>query len=244
MGASPVDQASLLMTYIYEYCRGTHYFIEDLDLYYFLQNTKLKDIDAIKHCLNNNVEWDYFVRFTDGNHLRSYPGYVHAKIPTPALSFLFLKDNHDKAFTLSTKVGYISPAIGDDVTAWAGEFNLKSVYDNTYASDDAIKSTQLVCNLMFYMAAYPECVHEGAPSSEINEYKGCRIRNITNSGIAKPRGAISAHFRAGHFRLLKNEKYVNKKGMIVFVRPTFVKGQAITVTSEGLEENQTIGATR
>ncbi len=37
------------------------------------------------------------------------------------------------------------------------------------------------------------------------------------------------HYRRGHFRLLRSERFKHKQGQVVFVKDTFVKGQAKTV---------------
>lgn len=50
------------------------------------------------------------------------------------------------------------------------------------------------------------------------------IKEYINMPISK-----SPHLRRGHFRFLQSEKFVNKKGCIVFVSETMIKGQAKTV---------------
>jgi len=46
-----------------------------------------------------------------------------------------------------------------------------------------------------------------------------------------PHASPEGHFRRGHFRVLKSERFVNKRWQSVFVRQTFVGGEAKTVLS-------------
>lgn len=52
------------------------------------------------------------------------------------------------------------------------------------------------------------------------------------AGSAGVHGTVTPHYRIGHFRLLSSERYVNKQGQTVFVRPCFVKGVAETVQDD------------
>jgi len=45
------------------------------------------------------------------------------------------------------------------------------------------------------------------------------------------RGEVSAHFRKGHFRTLRSERFTHKRWKAVFVKATFVKGEALTILS-------------
>ena len=47
---------------------------------------------------------------------------------------------------------------------------------------------------------------------------------------------ITPHLRRGHFRRLESDFYKKKKGKIIFVRSTFVKGKAKTVLDNSEKE--------
>ncbi|WP_293888597.1 MULTISPECIES: hypothetical protein [unclassified Sphingobacterium] len=52
-----------------------------------------------------------------------------------------------------------------------------------------------------------------------------RVKDIESSSLSK-----IPHFRKGHFRLLQSDYFTNKKGEIIFVSETMVKGKAKTVS--------------
>lgn len=88
------------------------------------------------------------------------------------------------------------------------------------------------------MNCFPDCVVDGVPKDlliERNENKPTRnltfqlsekIRDNENSPLSK-----IPHFRRGHFRVLQSDYFVNKKGQIIFVAETMVKGKAKTVSN-------------
>ena len=100
-------------------------------------------------------------------------------------------------------------------------------------------------NTIAYMNCFPDCVTDGVPKNifeksvdietqtrsvtfELSE----KIRDINHSSISK-----IPHFRKGHFRVLKSDYFANKKGEIIFVAETMVKGKAKTVsTSPEIDE--------
>lgn len=50
-------------------------------------------------------------------------------------------------------------------------------------------------------------------------------------------GIVNPHFRRGYFKRLESDFYKNKKGQIIFVSQTMVKGTSKTVyTADNLDE--------
>ena len=92
--------------------------------------------------------------------------------------------------------------------------------------------TRMIAGLGLYMSAFPEQVRDGIPA---DAKRTARISGPTRTvGVAPAvvmHDGVTPHYRSGHFRLLSAERYVNKKGQVVFVHGCFVKGQAKTVLS-------------
>ena len=89
---------------------------------------------------------------------------------------------------------------------------------------------RLVAGLGLYMSCFPEQVREGIPEdAKRADYARSNAKTIGVSESVVCRDGPTPHYRSGHFRLLSSDRYVNKKGQVVFIHGTFVKGQAKTV---------------
>lgn len=96
-----------------------------------------------------------------------------------------------------------------------------------------------VLNMLAYIQAFPEKVTERAPLVVSGEFRGNGKKNYS-IGVHEDiidRSGVRPHFRSGHFRMLSSDKFVNKKGQVVFVRSSFVHGRAKTVHEETPDEN-------
>lgn len=95
---------------------------------------------------------------------------------------------------------------------------------------------RLFLNLLFYMSAYPENVLDNPPDERIEDKVDTKqSKTITVSKEISDYlkdTELTPHLRRGHFRLLSSERFVNKKGQVVFVKSSFVKGHAKTVIGE------------
>jgi hypothetical protein len=99
------------------------------------------------------------------------------------------------------------------------------------------KMFRLAINTISYMNCFPDCVADGVPKDlllERNENKSPsnltfqvseKIRENENLPLSK-----IPHFRKGHFRSLQSDYFANKKGQVIFVAETMVKGKAKTVS--------------
>ena len=93
---------------------------------------------------------------------------------------------------------------------------------------------RLFYNLCMYVEAFPDCLVDGSPD-EVKAFnifyhagKNRRIKLATHESLID-RSGVTPHFRRGHFRRLMSEHWTKKRGQVVFVRSTFVKGKAETV---------------
>lgn len=97
------------------------------------------------------------------------------------------------------------------------------------------RSLRLVYGLSLYMDAFPDVV---TPSTcdeikERNHYSG-DASTVGVCGMAREDNerSTSPHWRRGHFRMLTSEVFKRKRGQVVFVRGSFVRGRAIDVGPE------------
>lgn len=92
--------------------------------------------------------------------------------------------------------------------------------------------TRMIAGLGLYMTCFPEQVKDGIPSdAKRADYARGNAKTIGVSDKVIQRDGPTPHYRSGHFRLLSADRYVNKRGQVVFVHGCFVKGQAKTVLS-------------
>lgn len=93
----------------------------------------------------------------------------------------------------------------------------------------------LVCNFLFYIQAFPECVIDGVPNG-VKRNPSAKSISISDKIVAHKtveHGFVRPHFRSGYFRHMDSDWYVNCKGQVRFIASTMVKGRAKTVISRG-----------
>lgn len=93
---------------------------------------------------------------------------------------------------------------------------------------------QIISGALAYIQCFPEMVANGIPDdlNNVNHYRKVQCNHIKMAPRLIERDGVSPHYRTGHFRLLSSDRFVNKKGQIVFVTGSFVKGKAKTVYGE------------
>lgn len=100
------------------------------------------------------------------------------------------------------------------------------------ASEAALWYVRLVLGLGMYVSCFPEVVKAGPPEDikhpAFHNHKTSRTIGLAEA-ITESHGSPSAHFRRGHFRVLRSEKFTKKRFQVVFVKETFVGGKAKTI---------------
>lgn len=97
--------------------------------------------------------------------------------------------------------------------------------------------SRLICGLGMYASCFPETVKTGPPVDlkhpSHHKYKEPKWIGISEKiSLGGTHASPIAHFRKGHFRVLKSEKFTKKRFQAVFVSETFVnKAKAKTVLS-------------
>ncbi len=214
-----------------------HIFFLEKQLRDFLEETPLSDLDGIRQYLyqnGKNKEILYFntnsksncVLYTFGLHIPyENDGY--------AFSLSLFEDN---TIELYYSRGIYSGRVSDK---FYKDLNRKKDNISLVLS----KVFRLAINTIAYMKCFPECVTEGVPKitkerdedrSEMNIIFQMSEK-IVDLGITQR--SKTPHFRKGFFKMLRSDYYTHKKGQIIYVTETMVKGKAKTVsTSERIEE--------
>ena len=207
-----------------------HIFFLDKQLKNFLENTPLSDLDGIRQYLYQNGK-------------KKKIEYINTKIKTDCITYSFglhiPYENDGYAFLLNLYDNnsvelYYSRGIYHGRTSDKFYKNLNKKKDE---SRILCKVFRLAINTIAYMRCFPECVTEGVPKvtksrDEERSEKNIMFQlteEITDSGN-EPRSK-RPHFRKGHFKLLKSDYYTNKKGQLIYVSETMVKGKSKTVAT-------------
>jgi len=221
-----------------------HIFFLDKQLRDFLENTALSDLEGIKKFLYENGQSEDVIHLysNEQSKLVVYSFALHLPYDTDGYAFSLSIENDGSVelyFSLGENGGRMSDKFYADVNKKDDEVSLIQA-----------KMFRLAVNTIAYMNCFPDCVADGVPknSFERGENKSARnftfhlsekIRDIDNSQLSK-----IPHFRKGHFRLLQSDYFVNKKGQIIFVAETMVKGKAKTVSMSSETEDFTRNAAK
>ncbi len=208
-----------------------HVWFEQKELYDFLKNdVALKELSSIKQYLavngNHLKEKDLYVPSIDHEYIRHdialHVPYLDGGY---AFSFCLMPDNTIAIFFVDNDgTGQIHES----------EYNfVKSRKDEDSISVE--RNFRFAVNLLAYMECFPECVHDGVPISKnetLYQSKGKNIRLGISEKVLEEdgqKGVKRPHMRKGYFKCLSSDFYKNKKGQIIFVRETMVKGKSKTV---------------
>ncbi|NGF57266.1 hypothetical protein G5B00_12160 [Parapedobacter sp. SGR-10] len=214
-----------------------HIFFLDKELRNFLERTPLSDLDGIKKFLLEN-----------GQNREVFHLYSNEKTQSVKFKFgLHLPyEAHGYAFSLSIESDgslELYYSLGENNGLMSDKF-----YADVLKKDDEISNThsntfRLAINTIAYMNCFPDCVTDGVPKDYFDYSENKLARNLTFQVSEKVKESENAplskipHFRKGHFRLLQSDYFTNKKGQMIFVAETMVKGKAKTVSiSENIDE--------
>lgn len=208
-----------------------HIFFLDKQLRDFLENIPLSDLDGIKKFLYENGQSN------DVLHLYSKEQTKHV-IYRFALHLPYEADGY--AFSLSLEADgsvelYFS--LGENGGRMSDKFYTDTIKKADVISLTTSKMFRLAINTIAYMNCFPDCVADGVPKNLFERSEDKSVKNFTFQLSDKIRDSENSqpskipHFRKGHFRSLQSDYFANKKGQIVFVGETMVKGKAKTVST-------------
>ncbi len=206
-----------------------HIFFLEKELRNFLEETKLPDLEGIKRFLYENGEIKDIFRYYSNTKTEHFTYKFALHLPNEAFGYAFsLVIEEDGSIELFFSHGENGGRMSD-------KFYSDLVKKNDENSLTILKMFQLALNTIAYMNCFPDCVTEGVPKDLFEKsikksdrsftfHVADKIKDIENLPVSK-----IPHFRKGHFRSLQSDYFTNKKGQIVFVVETMVKGKAKTV---------------
>lgn len=206
-----------------------HIFFLENQLRNFLEDTRLPDLEGIKKFLYENGEVKEIFRFYNNTKTEHFIYKFALHLPNEADGYAFsLVIEEDNSIEL-----YFSHGLNGGRMADKYYNDLSKETDTT--SLTILKMFRLALNTIAYMNCFPDCVAHGVPKDILEKHVGKANRNITlylSDKIKDENSSASKipHFRKGHFRVLHSDYFANKKGQIIFVSETMVKGKAKTVS--------------
>jgi hypothetical protein len=215
-----------------------HIFFLEKRLQDFLENTPLPELDGIrKYLYENGQQKDVvFIRTSGQTKCVNYTFGLHIPHETNGYAFSLSLYENDTIELFFSHDEFINGHTSD-------KFYLDQNKKKDEKSVISSKLFRLAINTIAYMKCFPECVAEGVPkiTLEKNENRsGPKVVFSVSEKIIDFDGSQVSripHFRKGHFRRLESDYFTHKKGQIVFVPETMVKGKAKTIsTSDRIEE--------
>jgi hypothetical protein len=208
-----------------------HIFFLDRQLRDFLQDTPLSEIEGVKKFLYENGRDHEVVHLYSKEQFRHVMYRFALHLPYEAEGYPFsLSVEEDGSVEL-----YFSH--GENGGRMADKFYKDTLKRSDQVATEASKMFRLAINAIAYMKCFPDCVADGVPKDLLEKIQPGRAGNFTvglsdkirdngNSPLSK-----IPHFRKGHFRVLHSDYFANKKGQVIFVAETMVKGKAKTVST-------------
>jgi hypothetical protein len=208
-----------------------HIFFLDKGLRDFLERMPLSDIESIKKYLYENGESKevLYLNTKSKSNCVVYIFGLHLPFETDGYTFSVSLEE-DGAVELYFSNGKNGGRVSDKFYA---DLNKK---DDDH-SQTLANMFRLAINTIAYMKCFPDCVTDGVPSDIFIRSENLSAKNVTFQTSEKVRGIESSqvskmpHFRKGYFKVLQSDYYVHKKGEIIFVAETMVKGSAKTVAT-------------
>lgn len=209
-----------------------HIYFLDKQLRDFLMEMPLSDLEGIKKFLHSQgTTADVWHYYSNGKSTQvTYQFALH--IPYDSVGYAFSLSLEEEG---SIDLYY---SLGENGGRMSNKF-----YADVLKRQDDISRThanifRLAINTIAYMKCFPDCVSEGVPQNLFVK-NGEPLNKLSVSlqlaekikDTDHPTRSRIPHFRRGHFRLLRSDRYAHKKGELIFIADTMVKGKAKTVAT-------------
>ena len=218
-----------------------HVFFKDKELRDYLQDMPLADLQGIKQYIKDNGDFKSLPTLSNENKIQSDIFGLCLHIPYEKSGYSCYFQVADKlALTCEYKDEPLCFAMTDERYELLNNSNSKTKED-----ENDLKAFRLAINTIAYMNCFPSCVIDGVLKElkevAYSDFNFCleksdkiiEIEKFKNSESGK---SVTPHFRNYYFKLLKSDKFTHKKGQIIFVNATMVKGNSKTVlTDESIE---------
>jgi hypothetical protein len=235
-------------------------FIETEELYEFLRDTKIithGDISAQLYTAIENRKYaqlDKIDTVDDIKELRTYNFMIYAPINvinTALAVTLYVTDKQlECPYTddeIMSKEKFLQKKQNWDhllknSLCWTDKADVGSYYitltEEVFSrkikegwDKKSLDDFHIIMNVLFYMNAFPDYVHEGVPKRAVLDSEVFHKKRITLAPNIDFLEKIkkSPHLRRGHFRTYSSDYFTNMKGKTSWIDPVFVKGNSITV---------------
>lgn len=206
-----------------------HIFFLEKYLQNFLENTPLSDLEGIrKYLYDNGDKREIIYTKTKGKaNCVNYSFGLHIPNEKNGYAFalsLFENNTIELYFSHGKNNGVLSDKFYTDLNK---KMDIQSI--------TLSKMFRLAVNTIAYMKCFPECVKDGVPKISFPRGEDRSNNNVifkisdTVCDESKPQISKIPHFRKGYFRLLKSDYFTHKKGQLIYITETMVKGKAKTV---------------
>lgn len=184
--------------------------------------TQLKEINKGRY-KNQEKEGEKEYESEVVTGIKFFTGCIHCKSMTRSVFFNFQQTENLCNLFLSN---------GDDVSRLplTGDKHLRSNVDLNNSWGNLLR---LVINMTYYMKAFPDHVVNVPPDEMCDKLNIGNSRSVSLAGdieqYLKESRDVSPHLRRGHFKYLGSDFYTRKRGQVIFVKSSFVKGQARSI---------------
>ncbi|WP_431608775.1 hypothetical protein [Chryseobacterium sp. 'Rf worker isolate 10'] len=214
-----------------------HIFFLEKYLQDFLESTNLSDLDGIRKYLYDNGEKKQitYTKVKGSSNCVYYSFGLH--IPNEKNGYAFALSLFDN----DTLELYFSHGKNNGVLSDIFYTNLSKKQD--LQSNTLCRMFRLAINTIAYMKCFPECITEGVPKISFPRGENRSDNNVIFKMSDKIYYEINyqiskiPHFRKGYFRLLISDYYTHKKGQLIYISETMVKGKAKTMSTSDKIKN-------
>ncbi len=116
--------------------------------------------------------------------------------------------------------------------------NDKSITDNQsdlYINGECSDLIKSAYGIAMYISAFPDCIDD-IKDGDLSQGRKVSVGKSNKMKTEREHSARSPHWRMGHFRTLRHERYGDSVGRTIWIDGTFVKGKAYKVTNKLTQE--------
>ena len=241
--APPMDPdmvyASIYALFLWKYCRITHYFLSS-GVAEFCESA-VRDLShdfakALPECTSIDTDGKQFHRWlvaVDDTKKAGGGFAIHFPAKTGRRSIIVMPSQIIPSNARANGVNGVEVRkywfAADD-----GEDVALCNKDSTGIDwcDSAKAMVKTIYGLALYLDAFPETATKATryDVKDVAHYAGNAFTVAANESAREDVArSVSPHFRRGHFRMLTSEMFRRKRGQVVFVRGSFVRGHAVDV---------------
>lgn len=216
-----------------------HIFIENEKLYKLLEESPIKEkiqIDTLIEELRLQNQYNKIIGEEDGeenNQEDLYGMIIHALDSKSAIAVAILDSRNGDSGSIKMYISRSGIVVALGTTYHTREDAIEVTAEKVKEDSNIEKAVQTVHNLSMYLKAYNGTVRDGVPEGQPRKYEKKEGRTIgVSEEIKEHLREITPHMRRGYFKKLTSEYFKHKRGQIIYIKATFVRGKAKTVETE------------